>query len=344
MRKYFLLGLTIFILGYCLKLAIFSYQRESYVRTMEPLIVVDGTVLQKESHTPILLRGVLIDYFRSHNHTHASPIASIKGQIAQIKLLLPYGVNCIGIYLSGYTGLMNDLPELDELISFAAENNIYVYLMPVAYEFDANVRNSSISEDGFEDLARLVERLTVRYQMYPNVLMGFGAEPSEQRETFDSWNDKQILLAKKVRTLNPEVVLLITSFYTRLERYLAEPFPYKNVIYAGGGYVSANDQGAIDHPEYVKNQIVNVAGQMDDPRVATMLIEFGGHYGADFSSAIDLDSIQKMLQITVAKKRHFTMYKLSATYATDGLAILDQQWKLTKRGEVFVDALTALQN
>jgi len=308
---------------------------------MEPLIVVGGKILQKESGVPIILRGVLIDYFRGHNHKFASSRENIQGQIAQIKRLLPYGINCVGVYISGYTGILDDLPELDQLISFAQANGVYVYLMPVAYEFDATVRNPSIGEDGFEDLSNLLQRLTIRYQMYPNVLFGFGAEPSEEVETFESWNEKQILLAKKIRSLNPDAVLLITSFYTRMERYLVEPFPFENVIYAGGGYISANDKGAIDNPEYVKKQIVNVAEQMDDPRIASMLIEFGGHYGADFSSPIDLDSIQKILQRIVAKKRHFTMYKLSSTFDGDGLAVLDEQWKLTKRGAVLIEALNA---
>ncbi len=304
---------------------------------LPPLYVKGESLYRSDTHTPVILKGAVSDFFRDPGtfHTYISA-QGIESEIYLTNKLKTYGANLIGFYLANTQQLQQNIDQLDTFIEYANHHGIYVYLMPVARNFEG------APGETYDDLKKLIEFLASRYKTYPHILYGLGAEPEMQDETFDTWNKKQEELAQIVRHYNPEAILLITnvSYYTGLNKYTDVPFPLSNIIYFGGGYASNTDENARTYPTDIDTEIQHIVMQLPHNH-ALLMGEFGGNYAKDFSSDMDLDMIYRILTGIQKRNLSFTAYKLSAARPEDPLSIFDIQGNITPRGKVFINAIEA---
>lgn len=308
------------------------------------LLVQNGQVLQRETNKSIVLKGALSDYFRGGFFSKRDTEFDIQELIYTTNKLKQHGINIIGFYLSDPNFLQKHITELDHYIDYAKENSIYVYLMPVARDFDSAMQKleavSVVRQGNYDELRQLIDLLASRYKDYSNVLYGFGAEPSgppfltqdQTKEVFDAWNRKQRELAQIVRSYNPNAILLITN--PLISFYYDNPFPLENIIYFNGGYSAYDAEGARKHPNEVEARrqwIINCL-PVGYPR---LIGEFGGLSSGDFSSPLDLEITQKILEDIHKNNLNYTAYKLSPTYEQDTLSLFDMKGNLTKKGQLY---------
>jgi hypothetical protein len=315
-----------------------------------PVLYTSGNgVFRSDTREQVILRGAVSDYFRYGNHNQTVHQEGLETELARVKTINKMGANLIGLYLADIISIKENINELDAYVTFASENKMYVYLIPVAREFNDAYDEADTSRNGtFEDLQSLIDLLSSRYAKDTHVLYGFGAEPHEK--DLDSWKAKQIVLTQIVRRNATQALILITGIRSvgSVASYLQDPFPSQNVIYFGGGYTSANDISANEHPTVVQGRIAPVWEEALSKKFPYLAGEFGGHTASDFSSDIDLAIIKKMFAGLIQHKTHYTMYKLSSNFrgyginpssTEDGLSLFDFQGNLTKRGQVFFEAL-----
>lgn len=318
-------------------------QPSTQIYETPPLYIQRGQILQKGIDKPILLKGALSDYFRGGGFSERTTKMDIQEQINYTNKLKPYGINIVGFYISSPAYLKERLSELDEYISFARKSGIYVFLMPVARDFDPmmqRVEGPSVVRRGtYEELYQLIDLLAFRYKNYPDVLYGFGAEPSgtpnySPFEAFDAWNKKQKELAQIVRSHNSNAILLITSpaigYYSN-----NNPFSLDNIIYVSGGYAAYNAEGASSHPDVTEQRRVWIIEGLPD-KFPGLIGEFGGFSSGDFSTPLDLEITQKILEDIHKNNLSYTAYKLASTSERDTLSLFDMKGNLTKKGQLYV--------
>lgn len=305
------------------------------------LIIKKNNIFRQDINKQIVLRGAVSDYFRyglKFNTDFTNE--GISGQIKRAEIIRSYGANLIGFYLSGLPVIKTHLEQLDEFIKYAQNNGIYVYLMPVARDFEGKMYQMPQAQPylvgTYNELKELLEILSYRYKNYPNVLYGMGAEPELKEENFNTWNEKQIELAKIIRSHNPEAIILVSSTNPSLDDYKKQPFPFSNIIYYGGGYASENDMGATNNPKIVEERVTTIIQLMESEEYPVLIGEFGGNYREDFSSPTDLSTIEKILDGISKRNVSFSAYNLSVIRENDPLTLIGTQGKLTKRGELFV--------
>lgn len=316
--------------------------KSDFLQSSSALYVKGNQIFQLDTNKPIILKGAVSDYFR-YTLNHFSDDQDLQSELNNVKRLESYGANIIGLYLADFNKIKKHINELDEYINVARENNMYIYLIPVARDFSESYSPVWFwkNPNNNNDLTELIEFLAQRYKSNLNVIYGFGDEPDIPSSEFDRWYNKQKELAQIVRRYNPNGLLLITgtSQYD-LSQFNNRPFPFNNVVYQTGGYISRDDD------DYrLKSQDTQLLEQLYQQftvkglsdKYPVLFGEFGGNVSEDFSSDIDLISIKKILGIFQAKRMHYTGYRLSSYTEGDPLALFDTEGNLMPRGKVFAE-------
>lgn len=309
-----------------------------------PPLYISGTHLyQSDNHRPIRLRGVTSDYFRFAPPFKTHPILrGIDKQLTLTSSLLPYGINFITFYLSDTNKILENIDELDKYIEFADKNRMYVAFMPVARDYiDASSPNHSTSRARLEHI-RLLEFISDRYKDHNNILYGIGAE--NETLSADEWNALQLELAQIIRKNNPDSIILITPYESRqLDVFLQNEFPLKNCVYFGDNYPSRDDKYAAEQVQLTEKAMNDT---MNYPKLGLPVIigEFGGNWARDFSSSYDLLIIRRMLYYFENNGVNYSMYRFTASFSDDQLALFDIDGQPTLRGKLYMDILTDFQN
>ena len=321
---------------------VYAKQSASF-EPLPALSVQQNRIVRTDTHEPVVLRGAVSDYFRYGYFNDRLQKWGIDAELQRVINLKKAGINVIGLYLADPQAITEHVSELDTYINIARDNGLYVYLMPVARDFDGKPSKIQTTRNAtYTELKGLIDTLASRYATYSNVLYGFGAEVEPDDETAATWNEKQITLAKIVLKYNPRAVLLITGVKDSpglISYYQTNPFPLGNVIYFGDGYTSRDDADAQQHWADVIRDINDPNTEQFSKTYPYFVGEFGGNYAANFSSKTDLDIISKMLARMDELNLNYSMYKLSAERINDPLSMYDTVGNLTSRGSVFVAAL-----
>lgn len=293
-------------------------------------------IYRVDTNEAVVLRGAVSDYFRDGANKHELE-QGIEAELQKVAYLQEQGGNVMGLYLAHAAQVRERIDELDAYIAFAAAHKMYVYLMPVARDFQGKqVPHSRAVPNTFQELQGLLDFLSKRYANHTNVLYGFGAEP--EGETGASWNQKQVTLAHTVRRNDPDAVLLVTGnhYFVGLDRYLNRPFPFENVIYMGGGYAADSIAYARANPEATATRIQSVPMKEFAAVHPYLAGEFGGYSVEDYTSGEDAQILEQMLKSLNAAGTSYTMYKLSGE---DGFSLITPAHSRSRKGEIFFSAL-----
>ena len=257
-----------------------------------PLSTEGNRILNSRTGEPVLLRGVVSDYFRyGANWDYPARHGGLEAELERLQKLKDAGakINMVGLYLSDLTKIKANIEEMDRYIQYAGDNGIYVYLAPVGHHFietgispaDGGEINPQDVWDslGSNDLAELTELIASRYGNYPNVIYQLAAEPDIGEH---AWEDKQRELSEIVRRYSDNLIMASTPYYSP---YLSLPaLASANIIYSTGGYVRKNDKTP---PEREINAIQGE--ERLKANYPVIVVEFGGNYGGNFSSPEDLE-------------------------------------------------------
>jgi hypothetical protein len=310
-------------------------QRKSYLYTQGNQIIDDRT------KQPITLRGSVSDTFRGLWGVNPPSDPDVEGEKKRTAVIKQLGANTVGLYFSDPEYLNKNIDKLDDYINYAKDNDMYVYLMPVARDFNPEMvwtggeGTAKFRRKNYDELKKLMDSLASRYKDNPNLLYGFGAEPSDMGgpESFKKWNERQIELGNIVRKHNPDAPLLVSDIGWNARDssdYNRNPFPLPNSIYYRGGYPAANIEGMRNDPDLVERHTKELTANLssDYPK---MYGEFGGFYGGDFSTPEDLEITRKMLDNIKNENSSFTGYQLDL----GGLSLFNNDGSLNEKGKLY---------
>ncbi|MDO8565099.1 MAG: cellulase family glycosylhydrolase [bacterium] len=325
------------LLGILLILALVALLFLTLPSGLPSLYTKGNKILSASTNQPITLRGIVSDYFRyDFNYDYPELYGGLEAELAKIKYLKQAGadVNVVGLYLARLDKIKSHIEEMDQYIEYARDNDMYVYLAPAGIGFLETNPEKKIKKDegywenvGANDLGALTEFLASRYGSYSNVMYQLTAEPNI---SYSTWEIKQRELAEIVRKYTNNPIIVSTPRYTPYSSLPALPF--ENIIYSTGGYVRRVDGS------FTERQISDILGIESLKRIyPVMVAEFGGNYGGDFSSVEDLLSFKNIMEALHQEQLSYSVYRLSATYQGDGLALFDTEGNLTKKGQIFLN-------
>jgi hypothetical protein len=312
-------------------------ERASSDTELSSLHTQGNKVISTDTNKPIILRGVVSDYFRyGFNNKYPSRYGGLQSELEKISHLKQTGanINIIGLYLARLDKIKSNIEELDQYIDYARENGIYVFLAPAGIGFlETNPKKENMVDENYwkfvgeNDLAEITKFLASRYGNHPNILYQLTAEPNI---SYPAWEVKQRELAEIVRKYSDNPIIVSTPYYSAYS-----PLPilsFNNIIYSAGGYVRKNDNS------FTERQISEILGEeslrQDYP---VIVAEFGGNYGGNFSSDQDLLMLKEILGSLHHENMSYTLYRLSSAFPKDGLALFDTESKLNQKGQVFVN-------
>jgi hypothetical protein len=238
------------------------------------------------------------------------------------------------LYLGRLDKTKERVDELDQYIAFATQHGLYVMLAPAGTGFIETNPNKNAQADsaywahtGPNDLSELTEFLAARYANYPNVIYQPTAEPNLSDA---KWDALQESLAKTIRSHTNNLIVASTPYYNS---YITLPIlAYPNVAYSVGGYLRKDDRSPVERT--VDGILGNLSVQGVYPTIVT---EFGGNYGDDFSSSRDLSLFKEMLLKIQVANDSFSVYRLRSAFENDGLALFTTSNELSEKGKVFAE-------
>lgn len=303
-------------------------------------------LVQVDTDSPIILKGGVSDYFRYKLKHYGSEKHDIEHELMLVNSMLSHGANVMGLYMSDFNKIKENIHELDMYVDFAFRNNMYIYFMPVARDFSESYYPvawyAEYAPTDENDLTQLIEFLAERYKTKDNVIYGFGAEPDMPLSLFSKWYNKQVKLASIVRKQNPRAMLIITGVgQYDMSGFKDKPFPFKNIIYQVGGYISDNDEyyfRIAKNPAALEQRYSQVTDHNGLGDTYPILVgEFGGNVMKDFSSEIDLMAIRNILETIKDIDISYTAYRIGAAFEGDPLSLFDRSGNLTPRGAAFIE-------
>lgn len=293
-----------------------------------------GNQIIQDDGTPIVLKGAVSDYFR---YSMFSEPLDLLTELKNLDTLSKAGANVIGLYLSIFPMIKENIVQLDAYINYANDSGMYVYLAPVGHNFretqtKINKHKYYLHPEDTTDLTQLTEFLANRYKNKPGVLYQPAAEPDiSERE----WFAKQNQLIKLIRAHSQNLIIISTATYGH--PYLSLPLSRdeKNIVYQAGGYMRDNDSD-INHMSV--DEIINKGINLSQ-KYPVLVGEFGGNTQTDFSSEKDLQTLKEILDGIKNSNVSFTVYRTGPNFENDKLSIFDGQGNLTKKGILVLDYL-----
>lgn len=298
--------------------------------SLKSLSTKGNTIIQDGK--PIILKGAVSDYFRYNYITNINQ----EGEFKNLTTLEKAGANLIGLYLSDYPQIKENIEQLDKYIEYANNNGMYIYLAPVGHNFYEtqtleNKYNYWINPNDKTDLTQLTEFLSERYKDKPGVLYQLAAEVDISPK---NWSKKQKELINIIRKHTKNPIIVNTSHYAF--QYESLPFSEDvNLIYQTGGYVRHDDGGNNFMPV---SEIVDKKNNLSQ-KYPVLVGEFGGNSQKDFSSSKDLEALQEILDEIKNKNVNFTAYRIGPNFKNDPMSLFDMQGILTKKGALVLKYL-----
>lgn len=266
----------------------------------------------------IRLKGAISDFFRYKNSGRP---ASMEEQFKNLRSLKNAGANIVGLYLDDFLKIKERVGKLDKYIDYANANDMYIFLAPVGREFREGKDSWLVKPNDINDLTQLITFLASRYKNNPGVLYQLAAEPETQ-----NWDKKQQELINVVRKYTDNPIILSSIQYGKYFHFPKD----NNLIYALGGYTRSDDsQMWVEEPYLARITEGNLKN-----KYPTLVEEFGGNYGKDFSSERDLNTIEEILEEIDKKSLSFTGYRIGPNFKNDPLSLFDDKGEFTKRGKL----------
>ncbi len=292
--------------------------------------------LPEPAAVPSHLQGVTSDYFRyEFNNEYPAKYSGLPAEFERLETLKKAGaeINLVILYLADLKKTKIHIKELDQYIEYARKNNLYVALAPAGIGFrETNPNRVAIVNDTWwqtvedGDLFAMWSLLAERYGQMPHTLFYLNAEPNVH---YELWLELEMKLAALVREKSQNTIILSTPYYSK---YRSLPILEGQVIYSTGGYVRERDG------QRREREALEIIGSPELRQSYPVLVaEFGGNYNGDFGSETDLQSLKEILAEIKKEKLSFSVYRLSASSPSDGLALFDIHNNLTEKGEIFVD-------
>lgn len=261
--------------------------------SLPSLYVSNNLIKRSDTQETIQLKGVTTMTFCYEG-------LKTEDLLFRLKKTKTWGINLLGVFISPYE-IENRWQELDKIIEWTENNNIYVYLMPAV-----NIHDDKHS---FSDQLRLILDIpkfaSTRYPKYNHILYGFWAEP--RGLPWVGWLSIMKNVAEDVRKNNNKAVLLFTGIaYGRLTS-TDEKIPFNNVIFDLHDYPWANKEDALN------NNMKNPLGILWEDiylKYPVLIGEFGGVYQQDFGSEEDLSYIKFVLNEVNSKKLNYSAYTI----------------------------------
>jgi len=289
-----------------------------------PRIITRGNqIIREDTGEEVRLRGATSMAFVRYDY-------EIDEFLEILKAVKDWGINVLGFYVdSDLIGEKYD--QLDQVVIWAEENEIYVYLVPFLVDQPSDV-NVTLREK-IEELGDLAEFFAERYLNNSNVIFGLWAEP--RRVLWREWVEIAKGMIERIRAKNPEALILMSGVAFGRRFYLEEAsLDFENIIYDIHSYPWADEEEAgkearSEEDLYPWRKLVK-----EHP---VLIGEFGGVHKDDFSGKTDIWYIEKVLE-------DINQYGLSYTaYTIDeegGLGLINWETKQpTVKGKVILDDL-----
>jgi len=214
-----------------------------------PALYVDGPFLKRaDTQAPVWLKGVNVEEFRQRNPHTLSDLYSTQG----LSLIIrdKWGINLLRVAIDPEM-VEATSRELDALVTFANENQMYVILTPFASAINParNERRLPIPDDL---VTVAMGNLADKFRDRTNVLYGLWNEPHPEdsvsgigyAKEWQLWMEAGMKVAQAIRSKNPKAILVVpggTKWGRDLTFYKDHPFPFENIIYDAHDYSAAPD-------------------------------------------------------------------------------------------------------
>lgn len=225
------------------------------------------------------------------------------------------------------------------MANWASKNDIYTLLSPVVNEENKIVGlNSKTTPSNFnfgpldKNLDIVLGNLSQELKNNPHVMYGTGSEA--HHISMEKLVKKQKELINIIHANSPNAIVVVNGlgWGSVLTDYLKSPINLPNVLYEVHRYPNENKKNInFDECKIAPEEI---------GKLPLLLSEFGGVYGADFSSVEDLKCIDNFYINIAQNKINFAMYTIDP--GTD-LSITDENNELTTKGKNFVEALKKIK-
>lgn len=307
------MGLVYFLTG--------KTNKYSKVNSQITQLFVDKKYIKRlDTKSVVQLKGVSTMTFVYNNY-------KIEELITVLNKVKSWKINLLGIFINP-KNLKGREEELDQVIKWAKDNHIYVYLMPAV-----NIHDKTISElDQVKDFPEMMDKLASRYLKEKNIIYGLWAEP--RNVIWPQWKLMAQKIANKIIDKNPEALILLTG--VQFGRFFDKDdniFSFKNIVYDFHDYPAANKKELEPILKYKEDFLWTSLMN----KYPVLIGEFGGTYLEDFSSNEDIEYIKKVLADVNKNNLNYTAYTLDEE---GGLGLID--WKTglpTTKGKIIKDDL-----
>ncbi len=269
-------------------------------------------------------RGVTSNYFRlARGETYFSNPNDLISSITKIQ---GWDMNTLQFYVNPDFFDLNSpnasiyFSELDQVISWAYQNNIWVILNPVndvPWNSDGAIRTKAgVSKR--DSITILLENLSRKFSNYPNIIFGIEAEPKfiDNKQLID---DR--IHAIRVYSKNP-ILMPVNFFSSHIS--IQEVLNYENIIVDVHHY----PRRSISQPSKKVLDLHDFAGQYIYDRYPVVFGELGGFWEKDFNTPEDILEMERVGEL--AKTNNISII----AYALDDylISLFDKNGNINNRG------------
>jgi hypothetical protein len=294
-------------------------------KKIKPLSIV-GTRIVDSDGKDVVLKGVTTDEFRYNNIY--KDMDDLKDRLSIAK---SWGINLVVLYLQQPKKNLERVDEIVEISNWATANDMYTLIFPVVHQADEvpkkdihlkkeEVHYSPLGNNTQNILDILSKKLSNNF----GVLYGMGVEPHSV--DLDKLYDQQMKLIGVVRKNSPNSVAVINGMVWGylLEKYVAKPPPYPNILYDLHRYAANRDENIDMNRCRLPAEYVG--------KMPFILGEFGGVYSEGFGSNRDLECISNFLATLKDAHIGFAMHTLDYSSA---LGLVKENKKLSRKGKMY---------
>jgi len=325
---WFLVSFTLLILIFCLQN--FKQKKDENIlfeKNNLPALYVDKNIIKRRDNgEQVQLKGVSSMAFAHIDGYHFDSFWNI---LAQVRL---WKINLLGLFINP-EALADKEEILEEIINWAEENYIYVYLSPV-FSFDSD----SISQ--VDTFLSMQSKLAKKYAKKNNLIFGLWAEPNAIE--WEQWKKIAKKEARAILKEKPDALIAMTGVeYSRKFGDITD-FPSNNIIFDFHDYPCANASSLAD---FLSKENTDFLWDKEKQNRPVLVGEFGGVWESDFGSNEDLNYMKKVLDEINKNKLSYLAYSIDSHLASKNLIGLDLiNWstgETTKKGELIKHDLEA---